>query len=215
MPKLALHMLLLVMAAMPLAHAQNAECEPGKLSDYEKLAADGCMIGKYRFANFRYQRGADGLPSKAISVTLGVSPGGDDPGLYIEGRWKAPARQPSTISYTVELPPSGKAIAGATLQMQFGQIVGTGEAKVVTEVCPIDTPDHCGPAGFDLQVLVSAGAERKASDDGQLRTAMHQIAVTHVLDLVTGKNGAATFNGFMMLFHLEPAPSLAPATSKP
>ena len=126
---------LLVFALLSLAAAQVPDCAPGKLSDYEKLAAQGCLIGDKRFSDFRYHQASDGLPSDSISVTPGTVPDSDDPALLIEATWVAPSYQGSFVSCTVAVQPNGKPIGGATLEMQFGQITGTGEAKVVAELC--------------------------------------------------------------------------------
>jgi hypothetical protein len=72
---------LLSLATLSFAHAQVADCVPGKLSVYEKLGVQGCMIGDKRFSNFQYHQGAAGVPSDAISLTPGTTPDTDDPGL--------------------------------------------------------------------------------------------------------------------------------------
>ncbi len=64
----------LVVATLSLAMAEVPECAPGKLSDYEKLGTDGCLIGDKKFSNFSYHRGPNGLPRSSISVTLGSCP---------------------------------------------------------------------------------------------------------------------------------------------
>jgi hypothetical protein len=120
-----------------------------------------------RFSNFRYHQATSGLPSSAISMTPGTSPDNDDPGLMFEAKWVAPSAQ-SSVSYTIDVQPKGKPISGATLQMQFGEITGAGEAKVVTEICPqVASADNCGAPELKLHVVLSTGSARKVSDTGQ------------------------------------------------
>ncbi|MGB7553735.1 MAG: hypothetical protein WBM04_05140 [Candidatus Korobacteraceae bacterium] len=64
---------LLTLTTLSVAHAQVTDCAAGKLSDYEKLGTQGCMIGDKKFSNFQYHQGAAGLPSDAISLTPGGS----------------------------------------------------------------------------------------------------------------------------------------------
>ncbi len=108
-----------------------------KLSDYEKLGAQGCLIGDKKFSNFQYHQGATGLPSDAISLTPGTTPESDNPGLLFEGKWAA-ASEESFVSYDIEAQANGKPITGASLQMQFGEISGTGTATVLADLCPLD-----------------------------------------------------------------------------
>jgi hypothetical protein len=186
------------------AAAQLPDCAPGQLSDYEKLSSQGCSVGNYAFSNFRYQRGTDGLPSSSISVTAGIAPGSDDPGLLFEGSWAGTSRQGSlsTVSYDVSLLPKGKPIAAATLQMQFGQAEGTGEAKVVTEICSSAVRSGaCVAPELKLQVRLAAGQGNKVSDSGLLKNPMSQLHVSSTWSTVTGKDGAASFNGFMTVSH--------------
>jgi hypothetical protein len=192
---------LLVFATLSLANAQVPDCSPGKLSDYEKLGAQGCAIGDKKFSNFRYHQASDGLPSDAISVTPGTVPDTDDPALVLEAAWVAPSAQGSFVSYTVEVQPKGKLISGATLEMQFGQITGTGEAKVVAEVCPVaGNADDCGVEELKLQVVLVSSQPKKVMDSGELKTPMREVRVISPLSIATGKNGTARLNGFMTIF---------------
>jgi hypothetical protein len=199
---------LLVLAAFSLTSAQVPDCVPGKFSDYEKLGAEGCTVGQSRFSNFRYHQASGGLPSSVISVTPGTSPGNDDPGLLFEATWVAPSQQ-SSISYAVEVQPKGKPISGATLEMQFADITGAGEAKVVTEICPrAATADNCAAAELKLKLeVVLNPAARKVSDTGQLNASTRQLSVIHLLSVAAGKGSAASFNGFMAVFHCKAAPA--------
>lgn len=191
---------LLVLATLSLAGTQVPDCTPGKLSDYELLGPQGCAVGENRFSNFRYRHASGGLPSSAISITPGTSPDSDDPGMFFEAKWVAPVQQ-SSVSYLVDVQPKGKPISGATLQMQFGEITGAGEAKVDTEICPpVASADNCGAPELKLQVVLSTGPARKVSDTGQLNSSTRQLRVIHLLSVATGKGGTASFNGFMAIF---------------
>jgi hypothetical protein len=199
--KRAASLALLVLATFSLASAQVPDCAPGKLSDYEMLGAQGCAVGENRFSSFRYHQGSSGLPSSAISITPGTSPDNDDPGMLFEAKWVAPSQQ-SSVSYMIDVQPKGKPISGATLQMQFGEITGAGEAKVETEICPLAaSADNCGAAELKLQVVLSTGPARKVSDTGQLNGSTRQLRVVHLLSVAAGKGGTASFNGFMAVFH--------------
>jgi len=192
----------LALAAVSFLSAEVPDCAPGKLSDYEKLGATGCLIGDKEFSNFQYHRGADGLPSDAISVTPGTVPGGDDPGLLLEAKWVARSSRDSFVSYTVEALPNGKPIMGASLEMQFGEITGTGEAKVIAKLCPLDSSSgNCGAQELDLKVVLShQGARKKSSDTGQFRNAQRGVRVMTPLTIASGKDGTASLNGFMTVF---------------
>jgi hypothetical protein len=108
----------------------------------------------------------------------------------------------SSVSYIVDVRPKGKPISGATLQMQFGEITGAGEAKVDTEICPLAaSADNCGAPELKLQVVLSTGPARKVSDTGQLNGSTRQLRVVHLLSVAAGKGGTASFNGFMAIFH--------------
>jgi hypothetical protein len=192
---------LLVLATLSCATAQVPDCAQSKLSDYEKLGPQGCLIGDKKFANFRYHQAADGLPGDSISLTPGTVPGNDDPALLIEAAWVAPSSQGSYVSYTVEVQPKGKPISGATLEMQYGQITGTGEAIVFTELCPVaDDADRCGMPQLKLAVQLDTTHPRKVMDSGELKTPLGEVRVISPLTIATGKNGTASLNGFMTVF---------------
>lgn len=147
-------------AGMSLARAQAPECVPASLAFYEALGAQGCVVGDAKFSNFKYQQ-ADGLPAASINLTPGTAPDSSDPGLLVESSWTNPSSKGSSISYTVEIQ-RGKPINGATLEMQFGQITGTGEARVETQMCPpAEGSDSCGEGSLKLQVVLSAGPEKR------------------------------------------------------
>jgi len=183
-----------------VAHAQVPECVPGSLAFYEALGTQGCVVGDARFANFKYQQ-ADGLAAASVNLTPGIAPDSSDPGLLAEGSWTNPSNKGSAISYTVEIL-RGKPINGATLEMQFGQITGTGEARVVTQVCaPVEGSEGCGEGSLKLQVVLNAGPDKRASASGRLAAPLRQVRVVSVLSLSNGKNGTASFSGFMTGLH--------------
>jgi hypothetical protein len=128
---------LLGFATLSFAVAGIPDCVPGKLSDYEKLEATGCLIGDKKFSNFQYHQGHAGLPGDAISLTPGTISESDDVGLLFEGKWTS-ASEDSYVTYNVEVQPQGKPITGASLEMQFGEITGAGKATVLTDLCPMD-----------------------------------------------------------------------------
>lgn len=199
-PKLAATVVL-VLAMFSLAAAEVPECVPGKLSDYAKLGTDGCLIGDKKFSNFSYHQGRDGLPSSSISVTPGTVPESEDAGLLFEAKWVAKASHESFVTYTLEVQPNGKPIKGASLQMQFGEITGTGKATVGTELCPLDgTFDSCGDQRLDLKVVLSSDGSKKAIDSGNFKTPMTAVRVSTPVDVVTGGGGTATLEGFMTVF---------------
>ncbi|MGB8888790.1 MAG: hypothetical protein WCC87_18825 [Candidatus Korobacteraceae bacterium] len=205
---------LLVFAALSLATAQVPDCTPGKLSDYEKLGQQGCLIGDKKFSNFRYHQVADGLPSDSISLTPGTVPGSDDPALLIEAAWVAPSNQESSVSYTVEVQPKGKSISGATLEMQYGQITGTGKAMVFAELCPVaGDADHCGVPQLKLAVELDSTQPRKVMDSGELKTPLREVRVISPLTIATGKNGTASLNGFMTVFRSGTTQAFIPGES--
>ncbi len=193
-----------------LTAADNAECTAGKLSDYQRLGSQGCVIGDTRFANFTYRRAADGLPAEAICVTPGTVPDSDDPALLFEARWAAPSFRGSYITYSVEVLPSGRAISRTSLEMQFGQIAGTGEASVASEV----RLSRSGPAASGstadskLKVFLGPNGAKKAVDHGQLTVPVREMSVMTSPSVAAGKNGEASLKGFMEVFHsipLQPA----------
>jgi len=190
-------------SAQTPAKPQLADCNPGKLTDYLQLNDQGCAVGKYRLSNFAYSPGPDGLHADAISITAGISPGSDDPGILIEGNWSRPLRQPSIVSYTVEPLPAGRLLAGATLEMQFGQVTDTGEARVTTEICPMaEASGRCAVADLKLHVALSSTAQRKPSDNGRLPGAASHLRITNTVAVANGKRGAASFNGFLLILHV-------------
>jgi hypothetical protein len=191
---------LLGIATLSFADAQVPECAPGKLSDYEQMGSTGCSIGDKKFSNFQYHQGAAELPSDAISVTPGTTPVTDDPGLLFEGKW-ASASRGSFVSYIVEVQPNGKPISGASLQMQFGQITGTGTARVVADLCPVDgAAQSCGPQKLELQVVLSANGSKKPQDNGQFKDPQQQIRVVTPVDVSPGSGGTAELDSFMTVF---------------
>jgi hypothetical protein len=205
---------LLVLGTLSWAAAQVPDCAPGKLSDYQKLGPDGCLIGDKKFANFRYHQGADGLPADAISLTPGTVPGNDDPALLIEAAWVAPSNQGSYVSYTVEAQPKAKPISGATLEMQYGQITGTGAAEVFAELCPVaGDADRCGMPQLKLEVELDSTQPRKVTDSGELKTPLREVRVISPLTMATGKNGTASLNGFMTVFRSSTTQAFAPGES--
>ena len=182
------------------AEAQAPECVPGSLAFYQALGAQGCVVGDAKFSNFKYQQ-ADGLPAASINLTPGTAPDSSDPGLLVEASWTNPSGQGSSISYTVEIQ-RGKPINGGTLEMQFGQITGTGEARVQTQICaPVEGSDRCADGSLKLQVVLNAGPEKRVSASGRLATPQRQVRVVSALSIANGKNGTASFNGFMTVLH--------------
>ena len=193
-------MALLAVATLSFADAQVAECAPGKLSDYEKLGATGCLIGDKKFSNFQYHQGPSGLPSDAISVTPGTTPETDDPGILFEGKWASASRE-SFVSYIVEVQPHGKPITGAGLEMQFGQITGTGKAAVMAELCAVASAgESCGPQTLELQVVLSANGSKKPEDKGQFKDPQQQVRVVAPVDSSPGRGGTAELDSFMTVF---------------
>ena len=191
---------LLGLATVSFGNAQVADCAPGKLSDYEKLGAEGCMIGDKKFSNFQYHQGAPGLPSEAISLTPGTTPDTDDPGLLFEAKWASASRD-SFVSYNVEAQPNGKPITGASLQMQFGTITGTGKATVRADLCSSDgTTDSCASEKLELKVVLSAHGPKTPEANGQFKEPQKEIRVVTPVDLVAGSGGSAALDGFMAVF---------------
>jgi hypothetical protein len=191
---------LLGFATLSFADAKVADCIQGTLSDYEKLGNQGCLIGDKRFSNFQYHRGANGLPSNAISLTPGTIPETDDPGLLFEAKWTS-ASQESFVSYDIEVQPNGKPITGASLEMQFGQITGTGRATVLAELCPEDgSAAGCGAQKVELKVVLSADGSKKPLDNAQFKEPLKAIRVISPVDVAPGSGGSATLDGFMAVF---------------
>ena len=202
---------LLAFASLSLASAQVPDCVPGKLSDYVNLGVNGCVIGDKKFSDFRYYQASDGLPSSSISVTPGTVPDSDDPALLIEAAWVAPSTHGSSVSYTVEVQPQGKPISGASLEMQLGQISGTGQAEVLAKFCPVvDGSGTHGPAELKLDVSLAASGPKKVMDNGELKTPVREVRVVSPLRIAAGKNGTASLNGFMTVFHSGAVESFVP-----
>ncbi len=202
--------LLVLSMAWYAAGQATPDCAPGKLADYEHLGAQGCTIGHARFFNFHYHKTPNGLPASAISVTPGTTPNSGDPGLLLEAHWHTPLQQGSFISYRVDVPAVAGPLIGATLEMEFGQITGTGEATVVTEICSAEAASgKCGAGALALHVILSARAGRKVSDHRGLQNPLRSFRVINTPSLTTGRNGSASMNGFMMVFHFQAAPPTA------
>jgi len=194
-----------VLAVATVVAAQVPHCAPGQLSDYERLGAKGCAIGDKHFSNFTYHKGPNGLPADAISVTPGTVTDSDDPALLFEATWVTPSVG-SAVSYGVEVAPGGKPISGASLEMQFGQITGTGETRVAAELHQsTDSPGSCGPTLLELDVFLGASQLKKATDSGQLKDPARQLCVVSPVSVAPGKNGTASLKGFMTVFHSSPA----------
>ena len=186
--------------AMPVS-AQVADCRPGKLSEYLAMGPEGCAIGNIRFSHFSYSQAPNGPAASAISVTPGTVPETDDPGLLLEAPWSTPSAG-SSVSYSVEVAPGRKPVSGATLEMQLGQVTGTGEARIMAELHPSSSgAGACGPAELTLNVSLDATHARKAVDDGQLKEPAQQICVVTPVSLSPGKRGSAKLQGFMTVFH--------------
>jgi hypothetical protein len=191
---------LLGLATLSLANAQVPDCVPGKLSDYEKLGAQGCLIGDKKFSNFQYHQGATGMPGDAISLTPGTTPESDDPGLLFEAKW-ASASEESFVSYDVEVQPDGRPISGASLQMRFGEITGTGRATVLADLCPWDAAtDSCASQKLELKVALSANGPKTAADNGQFKEPQRAVRVVTPIDVAPGSGGTADLDGFMAIF---------------
>jgi hypothetical protein len=197
----------IMLAVTTLVAAQTKECTAGKLSDYEQLGAQGCTIGDKHFSNFTYHRPPNGLSADAIVITPGTVPDSDDPALLFEGAWVSPSLG-SSISYDVEVAPSGKPINSASLEMQFGEITGTGEARVAAELHQsTNIPSNCGPTELSLTVFVGASPHKQAIDNGRLKDPARQLCVVTPMSITPGKNGSASLNGYMTVFHSSQAQS--------
>jgi hypothetical protein len=196
----------IMLAVATLVAAQTKDCTAGKLSDYEQLGSQGCTIGDKHFSNFTYHRTPNGLPADAILITPGTLPGSDDPALSFEGAWASPSLG-SSISYDIEVAPSGKPINSASLEMEFGEITGTGEARVAAELHQSNVPSNCGPTQLMLTVFLGASQHKQAIDDGQLKDPARQLCVVTPVSITPGKNGSASLKGFMTVFHSSQAQS--------
>ena len=213
--RIAVGLLIATMFAVAtLAAAQTKECASGKLSDYEQLGAQGCSIGDKHFSNFMYHRAPNGLPDDAISITPGTVPDSDDPALLFEGAWVSPSPG-SSISYDIEVAPNGKPISSATLEMEFGEITGTGQARVADELHQsTNIPSNCGPTQLMLTVFLGASQHKQAVDNGQLKDPARQLCVVTPVSITPGKSGSASLKGFMTVFHSRQAQSSS-ASSDP
>jgi len=199
------HVVLSIVCAAALAApisalAQVPECALGKLSDYLTLGPQGCTIGNIHFFHFTYSPAPGGPPASAISVTPGTVPESDDPGLLLEAAWATPSSG-SSVSYSVEVGPRDRPISGLSLEMQLGQVTGTGEAKVTAELHPALVAGACGAAQLTLNVVLDATHPKKAVDDGQLKLPERQLCVVTPISLASGKKGSARLQGFMTVFH--------------
>ena len=193
---------LLVFAALSFADTRIPDCESGKLSDYEKLGAVGCRIGDKTFSNFHYHQGVGGLPSDAISLTPDTSTETFEPGLLFEGKW-ASSSQDSIVSYNVAAQPNGKPISGASLEMQLGQITGSGKVTVLSDVCSEDqnaAPDRCDAEKLELKVVLSADNTKKPVDNVHFEQPRQAIHVVTPVDLAPGRGGSASLDSFMAVF---------------
>ncbi len=191
---------LLGLGTLSFADAKIPDCAPGQLSEYQKLGARGCLIGDKKFSNFHYHQGPAGLSSDAISLTPGTIPETDDPGLLFEAKWTS-ASQASSVSYDVEVQPHGKPITGASLEMQFGEISGTGKVTVLADLCPLDrTADSCAAQKLQLQVVLSADGSKKPLDSAQFKEPEKEIRVVTPVHMAPGSGGGATLHGFMEVF---------------
>jgi hypothetical protein len=191
---------LLGFATLATVQAQVPDCAPGKLSDYEKLNANGCLIGDKQFLNFEYHEGIGGLPGDAISVTPGTTPSTNDPAILFEGKW-ASAASDSYMSYMVATTYKGRPINGASLEMQLGQITGAGNASVIADLCAADGADvNCGAQKVELQVVLSADGKRKATDTAHFQQPQTEVRVTTPVNVVPGKGGDVELDGFMTVF---------------
>jgi hypothetical protein len=171
-----------------------------KLSDYEKLSASGCLIGDKQFLNFQYHQGAGGLPANAISLTPGTTPNTNDPAILFEGKWAAAASD-SYVSYMVATTYQGRPINGVSLEMQFGQITGSGKASVTADLCAANGADvNCGAQKMELQVVLSADGSRKAMDSAHFQQPQTEIRVMTPVAVSPGKGGSVELDGFMTVF---------------
>ncbi len=200
-----------VLAVASLAAAQVPDCVPGKLSDYERLGARGCAIGDKIFSNFSYHRAPDGLPSSAVLVTPGTVPDSNDSALLFEATWLT-SSSGSSVSYDVEAAPEGKPLSGASLEMQFGQVTGTGQGRVAAELrLSTASANRCGPIQMTLTVFLEASQSKKAADKGQLGNPARQLCVLTTVSIAPGKNGSASMDGFMTILHSSTAQSTSSA----
>lgn len=191
---------LLGFATLSFAQSGVPDCDAGKLSDYENLGATGCLIGDKKFSNFQYHQGTAGLSGDAISLTPGTTAETNDAGLLFEGKWST-ASEDSYLSYEVEVQPQGKPITGASLEMQFGNITGTGEAAVRSDLCSVNgISDNCGDQKLELKVMLSAQGPKQAQDNAKFKDPQREIRVVTPVDVAPGSGGTAALDGFMAVF---------------
>ena len=177
------------------------ECAPGKLSDYEKLGPQGCRIGDIRFTEFSRSKTSTGLLSRAISVTPGTAIDSTDPALLLEGPWLGKVQASTVlISYKVSALPPARPFIAASLQMQFGQIDGTGEATIAATARPASGSDV---GVLKLQLKLGANVAKKDNDEADLATPATELRVMESVSVTSGKNGSARVNGFMTVFQLQ------------
>jgi hypothetical protein len=105
------------------------------------------------------------------------------------------------VSYNVEAQPNGKPITGASLQMQFGTITGTGKAKILADMCSADgSTDSCGSQKLELKVVLSGKGRKTPEANGQFKEPQRAIRVLTPIDLSLGSGGSAELDGFMAVF---------------
>jgi len=185
------------------------ECVPGRLSDYEKLGTTGCRIGDIQFSSFLRATASNGLSSRAISVTPGTAIDSSDPALVFEGPWVGkPQTATVAFSYKVSAPPPAKPVIAASLQMQFGQITGTGEASIATKIGI--TGRSGDPSAIQLQLKLGGEAPKKDSTEADLPAPAAELRIIETVTLSSGKDGSARINGFMTVFQLEGVKSVRP-----
>ena len=94
------------------------------------------------------------------------------------------------MSYEVEVQPNGKPITGASLEMQFGQITGTGRATVLADMCPEDgSAASCGTQKVELKVVLSADGSKKPLDNAQFKEPLKAIRVITPVYVAPGSGG--------------------------
>jgi hypothetical protein len=187
--------------ANPLASVP--ECVPGKLADYEKLGSQGCRIGDIQFSAFTRGAASNGLSSRAISITPGTSIDSTDPALVFEAPWVGrPQTATLVFSYKVSALPPAKPLIAASLQMQYGEITGTGEASIRAQIVP-SAARSFGDMSVHLQLKLAADLGKKDTDEADLRAPATELRVSQSVVLASGKNGSARINGFMTVFQLQ------------
>ena len=190
---------LISFSALSVADAKTPDCVPGTLAEYQTLGAAGCVIGDKTFSNFQYHPAQGALSADAISITPGTVSETYEPGLLFEAKWTSDS-QKSLVSYDVEVEPNGKPITGASLEMQSGQITGTGRVTVLADLCPEDSADGCAAQTLELKVDISADGAKKPLDEAQFKEPQKAIRVVTPVDLDPGPGGSASLEGFMAVF---------------